>query len=322
MGSVSAAIVDCLREHARKLQRCLVRAVSSGGIEPVHNLRVASRRLAEPLRLLRDEPGFRSTSGIRKELRRLRRAFQRVRDLDVMIERLTAPGPAGGTVIAGVLRAMRTDRAREMKAAVRLSAKPGRRAIKGLGRLVSALQRQPPAEEDLRGRLRRLLERREAALQPALRRDRAGGGDPHELRIAVKRLRYVLEPAAAAGLSGSTGLPRLRRMQETLGDWHDRFVLAEELARRSESPRVVRRPGAPAALLSAAAVWMRSAERALRKLRFKPRVQEARKPDEPDIRGAAERQDDSRTGERNGERPSRTGRERITGDRVGGRTAG
>jgi CHAD domain-containing protein len=52
--------------------------------------------------------------------------------------------------------------------------------------------------------------------------------DPHALRIAGKLLRYTLEMAAAEGHDLPVGvLRRFKRIQESLGLWHDFVVLTE-----------------------------------------------------------------------------------------------
>jgi CHAD domain-containing protein len=55
-------------------------------------------------------------------------------------------------------------------------------------------------------------------------------GDPHALRIAGKSLRYTLEMAKHHGYTlpkGATGI--FKRMQDSLGIWHDYVVLTERM---------------------------------------------------------------------------------------------
>ncbi len=56
----------------------------------------------------------------------------------------------------------------------------------------------------------------------------------HAARIAGKRLRYVLEPAAAAVEGGSALLKRLRLLQEVIGEMHDVHVVAEDVIQAAE----------------------------------------------------------------------------------------
>jgi CHAD domain-containing protein len=56
----------------------------------------------------------------------------------------------------------------------------------------------------------------------------------HAARIAGKRLRYVLEPVAAAVEGGTVLLKRLRLLQEVIGEMHDVHVVAEDVIQASE----------------------------------------------------------------------------------------
>ena len=58
--------------------------------------------------------------------------------------------------------------------------------------------------------------------------DDRSANDPHELRIAGKALRYTLEMAVASGHPLAAGVAKsFKRMQDALGAWHDRVVLAD-----------------------------------------------------------------------------------------------
>lgn len=60
--------------------------------------------------------------------------------------------------------------------------------------------------------------------------------EAHEARIAVKRLRYLLEPVAR--LRAQVLIPRLKEAQDLLGEHHDMHVLVGEIAAaRAELPR-------------------------------------------------------------------------------------
>jgi CHAD domain-containing protein len=65
------------------------------------------------------------------------------------------------------------------------------------------------------------------ALAPALRSERPK--QLHDLRIACKRLRYALERFTPREPSLFGAASRLRQLQDALGDFHDRAVLAEML---------------------------------------------------------------------------------------------
>ena len=62
----------------------------TGDAEAVHDLRVASRRLSEPLLVLEGSVPGRTIMKNRRELGDWRRTFRRVRDLDVLIDNIRA----------------------------------------------------------------------------------------------------------------------------------------------------------------------------------------------------------------------------------------
>jgi CHAD domain-containing protein len=60
-----------------------------------------------------------------------------------------------------------------------------------------------------------------------------GAGDEraaHRARIAAKRLRYILEPAAGEAPEARAAVRALKRLQDLLGELHDAHVLERELA--------------------------------------------------------------------------------------------
>ena len=65
-----------------------------------------------------------------------------------------------------------------------------------------------------------------------LARLRAAGDErpAHRARIAAKRLRYILEPAASAAPEARAAVRALRRVQDLLGELHDAHLLEGELA--------------------------------------------------------------------------------------------
>jgi CHAD domain-containing protein len=179
-------------------------------------------------------------------------------------------------------------------------------------RLADVLEREADAGSDWAAASAELVRRRAIELSRLSAADADAEADPHALRIAAKRLRYAMEFAERTG-AGEHGacVRRLRRMQEALGDWHDRFVLAEELAAQSGSTEA-QAAGLSAPLLKAAAGWMKAADRELAAARRHRRgVQEALTGHVPQTRARIE--------ERNAGRGAENGRQRV-GRRGGVRT--
>jgi len=252
-------LVQFVRKRRTALFGNLLSACTEGGADAIHDVRVASRRLNEPVRLLADDAEARR---IRLALRGIRRAFQSVRDLDVMLEALTkAAGRfrgAAGDALAVVVEEMRRDRATAFTAAVRVAqGRPSFRLQERLDRLTDsaagANALEPKVAELVDQRITGLCDQVKQLAQPA--------GDPHQVRIAGKRLRYALELAEYVGhAQRPAALARLKEAQEVLGDWHDEVVLAQELSARCfRHVRLLRDPALAGALLRLAALRLRSA---------------------------------------------------------------
>jgi CHAD domain-containing protein len=201
----------------------------------LHDFRVALRRLRSALRAFRDVLPLRP--GLRRGLRRLARATNESRNLEIFREWL-AQQPA-------------TMTARQRKGArwlnSRLSARQ-RRADQEMGdrirRRFSTLRRDlADGPADLRGGgrgartpktarvIRRVVRQETVELDRLLQqvhsmRDR----DPaHAARISVKRIRYLLEPFAEEISGGPALIERLRDLQTILGEVHDAHVMADAL---------------------------------------------------------------------------------------------
>jgi CHAD domain-containing protein len=202
--------------------------VVTGDAPAVHRARVATRRLREALPVLdRDRRGLRR---LRKDLRALTQALGPVRDLDValgLVVRLLHDEPTLDT-------ALETIRVRLMERRLRRRARLLREIdgldIAGILARVRSLSthtwsksadRQPPLD---RPEIRRRMATRAIRLGRSV--DRAGAlyapEALHDVRIAVKKLRYSLELGRAARIVGAArAATRLRRFQDLLGEWHD-----------------------------------------------------------------------------------------------------
>jgi CHAD domain-containing protein len=185
------------------------------GEEPVHDLRVALRRLRAAVRLFKlGDPAL--AAG----LRALQQAAGEVRDLQ--LQELWLQSPEGDPASA-LLRSVRPRlRRRERHFAGALVAYRAEHRP----RLLAALEElRVPGRLDgdwVRGRLARRLERALERLPPARRLQPVPA---HALRIAVKKVRYeaeLLAPALPDLLAPL--LEELQPLQEALGDLHDADV--------------------------------------------------------------------------------------------------
>jgi CHAD domain-containing protein len=209
-----------------------------GEAAAVHRARVATRRLREALAVLGVKR--RSVRRLRKDLQALTRVLGPVRELDVtlgLIVRLLHDEPD----LEGALETMR----------IQLMHKRARRRsrllhyiddvdIAGLLARIRAIDaeakaslaaRQVPVDRDA---VRRRIADRTARLEEAI--GRAGAlyaPEPlHEVRIALKKLRYALELGRLVRLPhAAREANSLRRFQDLLGEWHDWQVLSAHAVR-------------------------------------------------------------------------------------------
>jgi CHAD domain-containing protein len=218
-----------IRQRTAALARALAGA-RKGDVSAVHQARVATRRVREALPLVASGPAARKLARVAK---RLTRALGPVRQLDVELLTLAefergrdVPRRAVeclGEVVADERRALHAELVREID---RVDVHKVRR------KAMSAARRR--GKDRTRDRAERIAASRQTA---ARRADRlrtavdvaAGMYVPerlHQVRIAVKKLRYALE--VLRELSGSRAVARIRtlkRMQDLLGRLHDLEVL-------------------------------------------------------------------------------------------------
>jgi CHAD domain-containing protein len=212
-----------IRQRLSALSRSLPGA-RKGDATQLHQARVATRRLREALPVV--ATGSRGRKLVR-DVRRLTRALGPVRELDVALQTLDELA-AEGSLPAGALTKLRQMIRHERR---QLHAEMCRRVErvnldKVRKRAVSAKGRpQDPRQLfDARRRAARRAERLSAAIENA-----AGIYLPdrlHDVRIAVKKLRYAME--LTRELSGSRATARLNTLKEAqdlLGRMNDLEVL-------------------------------------------------------------------------------------------------
>ena len=222
----ASALLDT---RVKALRRQLPLAID-GDVRGVHQARVASRRLREALPVLGKGLKGSKASKANTKVRKLTRALGAVRELDVSLElldELQAPGTLSPEALAAVRAHVLEERARRREAMLeRIAATKTAKLGKRLATLDAALLAHP--DHNWRQTLAtRLLARARAVAEEI---DRAGQlyspEHLHQVRIAVKKLRYGVELAADGGIAGGVALVRsLKRAQATLGRLHDLQVL-------------------------------------------------------------------------------------------------
>lgn len=217
-----------IRQRMNALTRALPGA-RQGDPLLVHQARVASRRLREALPLVASGSKGRK---LERSARRLTRALGPVRELDValeMLEGMTTGGEAPRGAITRLQQVVREERQRmHAEMCSRVSRvdieKLRRRAASAAAKGSEGSRRDPKRVADAQLRAARRAVRLREAIESA-----AGLYLPdrlHEVRIAVKKLRYAME--VSRELSGSRALARIRTLKEAqdlLGHMHDHEVL-------------------------------------------------------------------------------------------------
>jgi CHAD domain-containing protein len=242
----------------------------AGEVEPVHQLRVATRRLRATLRLFAPVLPAGTLALIGTDLAWLGREIGGVRDLDVFAEAVKARGRSVPPALRRALEPLE-DAIRERRVVTHgrlLEALDGPRRRALLTRL-SALGAAPAKEPhpvrlgdmapDLIAPVRR------AMVDAGRRLDgkRPDAEALHQLRVRVKRLRYALE--TLRGLGGrklTKTLGRLERLQDFLGEHQDAVTQITWLRAWAETAAAP-----PATLMAAGALVQELMRRARRRRR-------------------------------------------------------
>lgn len=207
-------------------------AAAAGAVEPLHQCRVATRRLREILPLCAAETS-RSTAGrARRRLRRVGRALGPVREVDValaLVDELARRRFVRGQAEDHLRRRLldeREERREQMLDRLRsVNTRKLERDLAEVARMLGMRRQTDAWAQALAARMDRRagsLRDAVAAAGPLYVADRV-----HAVRIAAKQLRYALEFAGATGEARTKNLVRqVKNVQETLGRLHDLDVLA------------------------------------------------------------------------------------------------
>ena len=244
--------------------------VRAGEVEPVHQLRVATRRLRATLRLFAPVLSASALALVNADLAWLGREIGGVRDLDVLAEAVKMRGRRLPPSLRRALEPLE-DTIRDRRVVTHgrlLEALDGPRRRTLLTRL-SALS-VAPAREPQPVRLGNLAPDliapvRRAMVDAGRRLDakRADAEALHQLRVRVKRLRYALETVRGLGGKQLTKtLGRLERLQAFLGAHQDAVTQVAWLRAWAETAAAP-----PATLVAAGALVQELTQRARRRSR-------------------------------------------------------
>lgn len=251
-------------------------------IEAVHKMRVTTRRLQASLDLLERQVNVRK---LKRRLRRWRRALSRVRNYDVfleLIEREAAGRRQAHRAQFELVRALLHER--RLHNATRV-----RQFLEGIdvSQIAVALGLDPPSTKGepvaalvldgkvMSGWAADRLDQRLAELQArvAQAHPTTDPAELHQLRIAAKRMRYLLEIISAMGYGdASRALAWLRTLQDRIGDWHDLEALEEEIIKIVLSREFLKVHLAESGRMLQAAAHLQKKKAALRSRLFPLRV--------------------------------------------------
>jgi CHAD domain-containing protein len=227
---------DLLRRHLDRFTESL-NHVAKGDVRALHQARVASRRLRELLPILHlDREARRKMS---RRLRKVTRRLGAVRELDVMVMlidelRISGRGSQPLSRVAVAVSKERDDA--RMRLVDRMAVDDMRRSARKLARFAARLEDTAAARASSPNVWRWAVDARIAHRAARLSAAIADAGAVylperlHEVRIALKKLRYALELASEIdGEPRTADVRALRRAQDTLGRVHDLQVLTDRV---------------------------------------------------------------------------------------------
>lgn len=270
LGEAAPALLLTKADPLFKLESA---AAGGADMDAVHDMRVASRRLREVMRLLAPVYSSREFGAWYKRVRRITRALGPVRDADVFIDDFTKMlrelGPGGSRAVAFMVGYRMGLRERELAALndelAKLDLAANRKSFAKLARSASD---SAEAASPLAAFAHAAVAERAAIVfgaQPVAL-DEANTLEQHALRIDYKRLRYAVEAFAPCYGDDFDDLhDTLTSFQDALGDLHDLHLFID-LLHDPERVIAANRAGVSAADLEeiAAVLARRARERYVR----------------------------------------------------------
>jgi len=230
-------------------------------VDAIHDIRVASRRLQQVLDLIYSPPP-REMRKLRRKIRRCRRALGEVRNCDVLAQRvervLASKRTSRREIWEAIRHYLRQRRAESFQQGVRKLSRVNlagfyvrlREHLDSGGVIRRPGHLAPPSDpatelapEHFYERIDQSLDRVWQAFEAQLAQSERDPRAPvfHGVRIAAKRVRYLIEVIHAFGVPGSADtLAWLRNLQQHLGDWHDLEVLEQMMIEMVARPEFLR----------------------------------------------------------------------------------
>lgn len=235
--------LDLLRSHHS-------RAIENGDVEAIHKMRVITRRLQAAIDLLQNDANEIRIISLKRQLRTLRRSLAILRNYDVFIGMIETESSRRPSLQRQQNELITTEmRRRRERSLVKIRKSLSSSHLDELAHKIRALWAhwyqtdltarslksagQPGFGIDrFAGRVVDRLEQRYAELQHLASQVQAisSGAEVHQLRIAAKRLRYLLELVSEIGYGDAKRSTEwLKVLQDRLGDLHDVDAFEEEV---------------------------------------------------------------------------------------------
>jgi len=228
-------LIEFANKQLSRLEKHFDGVQEQGDVDAVHDFRVASRRLQEPLQVVANWTSRRATGRAEKRLKRLRRALREVRDLDVLFESLREPGtaPELSDCDRDRLEHLLIDRRRRKlaKARARLLDRKPHKVQEQVTELIGVFRTRTADEREavIDAVNAQWRQRAEAVLAQHPADD--ASTDLHECRILLKKLRYTTELLRRMEERKKGALiDALTTMQDVLGAWNDDQFAVRALA--------------------------------------------------------------------------------------------
>ncbi|HEY2382934.1 MAG TPA: CHAD domain-containing protein [Terriglobia bacterium] len=210
------------------------KARSKTSEKSIHDLRVKTRRFIAVLELANALPGQDGVAGLQRRLKKVLKRMGPLRDLQVQLENVSQI-PQAAAISDFKNRLERRERQEikripdELKRGTKLRlAKNVKHVLSGLddagrpenGRILHSVERVIAARRNEFLRAERRFQREQPVNEEAL----------HDMRIALKKMRYVVEAASPVlGPSAKQRARQMRMFQKLMGDSRDLEMLRAEL---------------------------------------------------------------------------------------------
>jgi len=233
-------LVEIARSQLESLRAYHSEVIDGQPLEAIHKMRVTTRRLQASLDLLQSNGDEFRVRKLKRRLRKWRRVLSVVRNYDVFLSIIEKESAGRKTHTKKRFDLLKSAFA-ERRAQLASKSSEYLRSI-DIEKLAASLGFD---DSESSGEKRNLLfDERRINLRAAVRLEQrlaefltlalqahptTAPAELHQLRIAAKRLRYLLETVSEMGFGDtSKALMWLRSLQDRIGDWHDLHAIEEE----------------------------------------------------------------------------------------------